>query len=94
MYTANDPGMDGRGITASGTKAKEWHTIAVDRKLIPFGSRIYIPELSHLPNKGWFVAEDTGGAIKGRKLDIYVADRDYALRFGRQRLFVIVYEPQ
>lgn len=92
-YTANDPGMDGRGITATGTKVTYGRTIAVDPKLIPYGSRIFIPALQHWPNRGWFIAEDTGGAIKGYRLDIFIPDRNEALKFGRQKLKAYVYKP-
>jgi 3D (Asp-Asp-Asp) domain-containing protein len=55
---------------------------------------VYIPALQDWPNKGWFIAEDTGGAIKGYKLDIFIPDRGAALRFGRQRLEAHVYKPK
>jgi 3D (Asp-Asp-Asp) domain-containing protein len=47
-----------------------YHSIAVDPKLIPLGSRVYIPAYRHLGG-GWFVAQDTGGAIKARHVDVY-----------------------
>lgn len=93
-YTAHDPGMDGRGITSTGTKATYGRTIAVDPHLIPYGSRIYIPALKDWPNGGWFIAEDTGGAIKGYKLDIFIPNRKSALQFGRQRLEAHIYKPK
>ncbi|WNF08390.1 3D domain-containing protein [Brevibacillus borstelensis] len=33
---------------------------------------------------------DRGGAIKGRRLDVYIADRSEALRFGRKKALVLV----
>jgi 3D (Asp-Asp-Asp) domain-containing protein len=47
-----------------------YHSIAVDPRLIPLGSRVYIPAYRHLGG-GWFVAQDTGGAITGRHVDVY-----------------------
>ena len=47
-----------------------YHSIAVDPRLIPEGSRVYIPAYRHI-NGGWFVAQDTGGAIRGRHIDVY-----------------------
>lgn len=91
-YTNNDPGMDGRGITFTGTKTKEWHTVAVDPNVIQLGSAIYIPQLKDTLSRGWFRAEDTGGAIKGNNIDIYFANRKDALRFGRQKLEAYIYE--
>ena len=48
--------------------------IAVDPGLIRFGSRIYIPYYRHVRGAtGWFTANDTGGAINGRHVDVYRA---------------------
>jgi 3D (Asp-Asp-Asp) domain-containing protein len=47
-----------------------YHSIAVDPRLIPRGSRVFIPAYQNV-NGGWFVAEDTGGAIKGTHIDVY-----------------------
>ncbi len=47
-----------------------YHSIAVDPRLIPLGSRVYVPAYRHLGG-GWFVARDTGGAIRGRHIDVY-----------------------
>ncbi len=89
-YTNNDPGMDGCGITASGVKTKEFHTIAVDPKVIPLGTWVYISIFKDAPNCGWFKAEDTGGVIKGNKIDIYMKERDRALKFGIKTLNIVV----
>lgn len=47
-----------------------YRSVAVDPKLIPEGSRLFIPAYRHV-NGGWFVAQDTGGAIIGRHVDVY-----------------------
>ena len=47
-----------------------YHSVAVDPELIPHGSRIYIPAYRNISG-GWFLAQDTGGAIIGRHLDVY-----------------------
>jgi 3D (Asp-Asp-Asp) domain-containing protein len=60
-YTGNCPGCSGR--TFSGTEVKRG-TIAIDPKVISLGTRIYVP------GYGFGVAEDTGGAIKGNKIDL------------------------
>jgi 3D (Asp-Asp-Asp) domain-containing protein len=54
----------------SSTALRYYHSIAVDPRLIPFGSRVYIPFYRRLGG-GWFIAQDTGGAIKGRHIDVY-----------------------
>lgn len=58
------------GITASGTKVKAGRTIAVDPSVIPLGSvvAVYIPSAKQY--SGIYLAEDTGGAIKGKRIDI------------------------
>jgi 3D (Asp-Asp-Asp) domain-containing protein len=47
-----------------------YHSIAIDPRLIPLGSRVFIPAYRGLGG-GWFIAQDTGGAIKGRHVDVY-----------------------
>lgn len=56
----------GGGYTAAGTKAK-YGTLAVDPRIIPYGTKVYIKELDKV-----FTAEDCGGGIKGNKIDIYM----------------------
>ena len=63
------------GITATGTKAAEGRTIAVDPKVIPLGSKVKI-------NGHEYIAEDTGGGIKGNKLEIFFNSHREALNFG------------
>jgi 3D (Asp-Asp-Asp) domain-containing protein len=69
-----------------------YHSVAVDPRLIPLGSRVYIPAYRHLGG-GWFGAQDTGGAIKGRHVDVYRPPPSTPADGGRyltgQRIFVI-----
>ena len=59
--------------------------IAVDPEVIPLGSRCFIDGL------GVCSAEDTGGAIKGNRIDVYFdADHETLMQFGRQHLRVYV----
>ncbi|MGI6066492.1 MAG: 3D domain-containing protein [Bacillota bacterium] len=69
-------------ITKSGTRALPGHTIAVDPKVIPLGTQVYIETL------GVFTAEDTGRAIKGRRIDIYMETHEQAFKFGIKNLKV------
>lgn len=73
------PGSPGYGYTATGVKAVEGRTIAVDPNVIPLGWWVYIDGV------GLRRAEDTGGSIKGSKIDVFFENRDDALRFGRKR---------
>lgn len=74
------------GITSSGTRAKEKQTIAVDPNVIPIGSQV------HLEGLGTFIAEDTGGAIKGNRIDVYMEDHNQALQFGIQETKAHLYK--
>jgi len=81
-------GADNDGLTATLTKADpQSRLVAVDPKLIPYGSWLWIEGL------GWFRAEDCGSAIKGFRLDVLVATESEAMRFGKQDRFVIVVPP-
>jgi hypothetical protein len=48
-----------------------YQSIAVDPKVIPLGSRVYMPAYKSDGYGGWFVAQDTGGAIRGRHIDVF-----------------------
>ena len=63
------------GITASGTKAKEGRTIAVDPDIIPLGTEVEI-------NGHTYIAEDIGGAIDGNRIDVYVESHERAWELG------------
>lgn len=64
-------------MTSTGVKATENRTIAVDPKVIPYGSEVKI-------NGTTYIAEDCGGAIKQNKIDIYFGDHEEANAFGVQ----------
>ena len=48
-----------------------WHSVAVDPKLVPMGSRIFIRAYCGTPSHGWFRAQDTGGAIIAHHVDVF-----------------------
>lgn len=77
--TGKKPGHPAYGITSSGAKVKEGRTIAVDPKVIPIGSMVYIEGI------GLRKAEDTGSAIKGARIDVFMEDLNEALEFGVQK---------
>ena len=85
--TEDDPWY---GITATGTKATEGRTIAVDPKVIPYGSVVYFEGVDGLV--GGYVAEDCGGAIKGKDIDLYFDSHEEALSWGVKELEVFRYE--
>jgi len=73
----------GDGYTATMTRPQVQHTIAVDPEVVPLGSWVYIKDL------GWRRAEDTGGAIRGQRIDIFMERRDRAMRWGRRQVTAI-----
>ncbi len=75
-YCACESCSEGWGNqTATGVPARPNRTIAVDPKVIKLGTRVVIDGKE-------YVAEDTGGAIKGNKIDIYFANHAEAMQFG------------
>jgi 3D (Asp-Asp-Asp) domain-containing protein len=84
--TAYDPGPRscGRyadGYTATGAKACKG-VVAVDDRIIPMGTRLYIP------GYGFAVAADRGSAIKGMRIDLCYNTYREAIRFGRRKVKV------
>ena len=71
--------------TASGVMPVANHTIAVDTNVIPFGTEVVV-------NGNAYIAEDTGSAIKGNRIDIYMSDHNEALKFGVQYAQVYITE--
>ena len=76
----------GDTITSTGTTPK-WGTIAVDPKVIPYGTKIYIPCFDEV-----FVAEDCGSAIKGNKIDIFMDNEKSMNDWGRQNIEIYLLE--
>ena len=93
-YTMVATAYTGGGLTAMGLKPVRnpggISTIAVDPSVIPLGSKVYIP------GYGYAIASDTGGAIKGDKIDLYMNSESACLNFGRQtvKLYVVAYPGQ
>lgn len=82
-YTANCNGCS--GTTATGINLKQnpnQKVIAVDPSVIPLGSRVYVE------GYGEAIAGDTGGAIKGNKIDVFMPDNQDALNWGRKTVNV------
>jgi uncharacterized protein YabE (DUF348 family)/3D (Asp-Asp-Asp) domain-containing protein len=82
-YTAFCAGCS--GITATGINLKAnpgLKVIAVDPSVIPLGSKVWVE------GYGYAVAGDTGGAIKGNKIDLFMPNKSDALAFGRKQVKV------
>ncbi len=85
-YTMNSTAYTGGGITASGLKPVRdpdgLSTIAVDPSVIPLGTKVYIP------GYGYAICADTGGAIKGNIIDVYLNSEDDCYNWGRRTVTV------
>ena len=74
----------GDSITSTGTVPK-WGTIAVDPRVIPYGSKVYIPQFNKT-----FIAEDCGGAIKGNIIDIFMGSESECYKWGRRTIDIYI----
>jgi 3D (Asp-Asp-Asp) domain-containing protein/LysM repeat protein len=84
-YTASCEGCS--GITATGINLLEnpnQKVISVDPSVIPLGSKVYVE------GYGEAIAGDTGGAIKGNKIDVFIPNKQDAINFGRKQLKVTI----
>lgn len=84
--TGKTPEHPAYGITASGTTVKEGQTIAADWDILSPGTKVFIEGI------GIRTVEDTGGAIKGNAIDVYVKDVEVARQLGRHKATVYVLE--
>jgi len=73
------------GRTAAGTRARRG-IVAADPAVLPLGSRIRVLDAGRY--SGEYLVEDTGRAIDGHEIDIYLANDREAKRFGRRRVRV------
>lgn len=84
-YTASCNGCT--GVTATGINLKanpDVKVVAVDPSVIPLGSKVWVE------GYGYAIAGDTGGAIKGNKIDLFMASKSQAYDFGRKKVRVKV----
>lgn len=77
------------GETASGTTTRKG-IVAADPKVLPIGSRIRVQGAGKYD--GEYTVADTGRTIKGREIDIYIANYGEAKQFGRKKVSVEVLE--
>jgi 3D (Asp-Asp-Asp) domain-containing protein len=84
-YTAECEGCI--GITKTGVDLNanpDAKVIAVDPSIIPLGSKVYVE------GYGYATAEDTGGAIKGNRIDVFVSEQNDAIQWGRKQVKVTI----
>ena len=75
-----------RGRTASGRMVSRG-LIAADPRVLPLGSRV---RLEHPGYSGEYLVADTGGAIRGRHIDIWIPSSREAMRFGKRTVKLTV----
>jgi len=86
MFTVVAYCQGGNGLlTATGVTCKAGRTVAVDPKVIPYGTRIYIDGI------GERIAEDCGG-FRGKVVDVYFLDRETCLSWGKRQREVWIIE--
>ena len=76
------------GITATGLNLKKnpnVKAISVDPKVIPLGTKVYVE------GYGEAIAADTGGAIKGKKIDVFMSSKTKALNWGVKTVKIKIY---
>lgn len=94
--TAYDPMLGGINTsgnprtTATSTLWAYNRTIAVDPKVIPYGSVVAIKVPSMSQYDGIYLAEDTGGAIKGKRVDVLIQGKKATSVFGRRDIEVAI----
>lgn len=87
--TGKHPGHPEFGITYTGTRARVG-VIAVDPRVIPLGSKVYVEMLGDIPDYGFATAEDIGSAIKGDLIDLYFDNSDDVRRWGVKNVNVYI----
>ena len=83
-YTATAYSL--RGRMASGSYVRKG-AIAADRRVLPIGTRVRIEAGNY---SGEYTVLDTGGAVRGRIIDVWVPSAGEALRFGRRKVKLTV----
>lgn len=87
--TGKSPGDPGFGITRTGMKVHKG-VIAVDPKVIPLGTRVYVEVAGRIADYGYAIAADTGGAIKGNIIDLYFDGQGFVDSWGRKNVKVYI----
>lgn len=87
--TGKHPDHPQFGITYTGIRAKRG-IIAVDPKVIPLGTKVYVEGVGDVPDYGFALAADIGGAIKGDLIDIYLDDQETVDAWGCKNVRVYI----
>ncbi|WP_404356403.1 LysM peptidoglycan-binding domain-containing protein [Cytobacillus firmus] len=86
-YTASCKGCSGITYTGINLKKNPYaKVISVDPKVIPLGSKVYVP------GYGEAIAGDKGSAVRGNKIDVFISNKQRALQWGSKTVTIKVYK--
>lgn len=86
-YTASCKGCSGITYTGLNLKKNPYaKVISVDPRIIPLGSKVYVP------GYGMAIAADKGSAVKGNKIDVFISNKQRALQWGNKTITIKVYK--
>ncbi len=91
--TGKYPDHPAFGVTYTGLRAREG-VIAVDPKVIPLGTKLYVEIPGSAPDYGFAIAGDIGSAIKGKNIDLYFDTPAQVRQWGRRKVVVYILNEQ
>lgn len=91
--TGKTPDHPAFGITYTGMRVREG-VIAVDPKVIPLGTKVYVEVPGSAPDYGFAIAADIGSAIKGNLIDLYFDSASRVKKWGRRNVVVYILTEQ
>jgi 3D (Asp-Asp-Asp) domain-containing protein len=87
--TGKRPGDKGFGITASGMRVRKG-VVAVDTRVIPLGTRMYVEVAGKMADYGFSIAADRGSGVNGNKIDVYMDSLIAARNWGVRKVKVYI----
>lgn len=91
--TGKNPDHPQFGITYTGMRVR-LGVIAVDPRVIPLGTKVYVEGVGNVPDYGYAIAADIGSAIKGNLIDLYFNDQTTVDAWGCKNIRVYVLRDQ
>jgi len=91
--TGKNPDHPEFGVCYTGLKAREG-IIAVDPKVIPLYTKVYVEVVGSAPDYGFAIAGDIGSAIKGNLIDIYLDSREAVAKWGKKKVKIYILKEQ
>ncbi|NLM74193.1 MAG: DUF348 domain-containing protein [Clostridiaceae bacterium] len=91
--TGKTPDHPAFGVTYTGIRVREG-VIAVDPKVIPLGTKVYVEVPGPAPDYGFAIAADIGSAIKGNLIDLYFDSASRVKSWGRRSVVVYILTEQ